>query len=73
MSDEITWVPVACVVANTIVGAAGVVISRGRTDVTEGAFREFSTGDGQRVLREWTSLPAGAPCRHEVPAREVTP
>lgn len=70
MSAEITWTPVACVVANTIIAAAGVSISRGRTD-DAGAFREYTTGDSQPVLREWTSLPADAPCRHEVPARAV--
>jgi len=65
--SAITWVPVACSVANAIVGAEGVVISRGRTDVTEGAFREYATATDVPVLREWTSLPANAPCRHEVP------
>ena len=65
----IAWVPVSCVVANVIVGAPGIVISRGRTDVTEGAFREYSTLTGVPVLREWTALPADAPCRHEVPTQ----
>jgi hypothetical protein len=63
----IVWIPVTCTVANVIISAPGVVISRGRTDVTEGAFREYATETGVPVLREWTSLPAGADCRHEVP------
>jgi hypothetical protein len=70
--NAITWTPVSCAVANTIVGAPDIVISRGRTDVSEGAFREYSTGTGTPVLREWITFPVGeGPCRHEVPAPEV--